>query len=146
MVYPRNALLNSIACTSMDLPAITSDDHPMCSGESKVLAATPPDGDFTVISGPGYLQGNELIASGEGIIMIQYNFCNDSVNQSIESFQTPVPILTFSNDTMCSNTTQIIFSEPPGGELLLLSGPGSLNGNELRAEAAGIIEIAYAIN
>jgi len=145
MVYPRDALLNSTACTPMDLPAITSDDHPMCSGDSKVLAATPPDGDFAVISGPGYLQGNELIASGEGTIMIQYNACNYSVNQSIESFQTPVPILTLSNDTMCSNTTQIIFSEPPGGDLILLSGPGSLNGNELRAEATGIIEIAYTI-
>ena len=135
MVHPRNALLNSAACTPVDLPAITSDDHPMCTGDSKVLAATPPDGDFAVISGPGYLQGNELISSGEGTIMIQYNACNYSVNQSIESFQTPVPILTLSNDTMCSNTTQIIFSEPPGGDLLLLSGPGSLQGNELRAEA-----------
>ena len=146
MVYPRNELLNSTACTPLDMPAITSDDHPMCSGDSKVLTATPPDGDFAVMSGPGYLQGNELIATGEGTILIQYTFCSVSVTQSIVSFQLPEPMLTLSNDTMCSNTTQIIFSEPPGGNLLLLSGPGSIQGNELRAEAAGTIEIAYTID
>jgi hypothetical protein len=146
MVYPRNELLNSSACTPIDPPAITSDDHPMCSGDSRVLTATPPDGEFSLLSGPGLLEGNELIASGEGIITIQYSVCNTNVYQSIEAFQTPDPSLIISNDTMCSNTTQIIISEPPGGELMLMSGPGSLNGNELRAEASGIIEVVYSID
>lgn len=146
MVYPRNALLNSTACTPVDQPAITSDDHPMCSGNSRTVEATPPGGNFSILSGPGYLEGNELSASGEGTIMIQYTICNVSVTQSILSFQTPVPNLLISNDTMCSSTTQIILSEPPGGDLVVLSGPGSLNGNVLSADASGMIEIAYTID
>jgi hypothetical protein len=146
LVFPRNALLNSAACTPMEQPAITSDDHPMCSGESRLLSATPPGGVFAVSGGPGSLQGNELIATGEGTIMIQYNACSFSLNQSIESYLTPEPTLTISNDTMCSSTAQFIFSNPPGGNLFIMSGPGSLLGNELRAEASGIIALAYTID
>ena len=146
MVYPRNVLLNSIACTPIEPPAITSDDHPMCSGDSRIVEATPPGGNLSILSGPGQLEGNELIASGEGTIIIQYATCNDPVYQSIEAFQQPAPTLTISHDTMCSVSTQIIFTDPPGGDLNLLSGPGSLNGNILTAEASGIIEISYSMD
>lgn len=145
-VYPRNALLNSIACTPIELPAITSDDHPMCSGDNRIVEATPPGGNFSIHSGPGQIEGNELIASGEGTIIIQYTTCNDTVYQSINAFQIPVPTLTISHDTMCSGSTQIISSEPPGGELMLTSGPGNLDGNVLHAEAPGMIEIVYSID
>lgn len=145
MVYPRNALLNSIGCTPVDLPAFTSDDLPMCTGETKILTAVPPGGTFSLISGPGVLQGNELIATNEGIIYIQYTACNGIVEQSIQTFETPHPVLIISNDTMCSNTKQIISGEPSGGDLFIMSGPGSLIENELNAEAPGIIEIVYSI-
>ncbi|HZV70659.1 MAG TPA: M43 family zinc metalloprotease [Saprospiraceae bacterium] len=146
MVYPRDALLNSIGCTPIEMPVITSDDLPMCSGDSKELAATPTGGNFSLISGPGLLEGNELIATGEGTILIQYTSCIDTVYQSIETFQTPEPNLTIPKDTMCSGTTQIISTEPAGGDLIIMSGSGSLLGSELSAEAPGIIQIAYSID
>jgi hypothetical protein len=146
MVYPRNVLLNSIACTPIEQPAITSDDHPMCSGDSRIVEAIPPGGHLSIHSGPGLLEGNELIAFGEGTIIIQYTTCHDTVYQSIEAFQIPVLTLTISQDSMCSGSTQIILSEPPGGDLILVSGPGSLNGNILSADASGVIEIAYSMD
>jgi hypothetical protein len=98
----------------MDLPEIISDDEPMCSGESKELSAMPQGGDFSVISGPGALQGNVLTATGEGTITIQYTTsCNNDVFQNIEAYQTPEPYFTSANDPMCSGTTRIISCEPP---------------------------------
>jgi hypothetical protein len=146
LVSPRAELLNSMGCAPMDLPEFTSDDDPMCSGESKDLAAMPQGGDFSVISGPGELQGDILTATGEGTIMIQYSTCNYDVFQNIEAYQTPEPYFTSTDNPMCSGTTRIMTCEPPGGDFILISGPGSLQENELTAEAPGTLLIEYNIS
>jgi|GEM_PF-2664660 len=147
LVSPRAELLNSTGCVPLDLPEIISDHDPMCSGESKELAATPQGGDFSVISGPGILEGNVLTATGEGTIVIQYTTtCNNDVFQNIEAHQTPEPYFTNTDDPMCSGTTRIISCEPPGGDFILITGPGSLQENELTAESPGSILIEYNID
>ncbi len=146
LVSPRAELLNSMGCAPTDMPEFISDDDPMCYGESKELAAMPQGGDFSVISGPGILQGNELTATGDGTIVIKYTSCNYDVFQNIDAFQIPAPFFTNTDDPMCSGTTRVLSCEPPGGDFTLISGPGILNENEITALTPGTIEIGYTIS
>jgi hypothetical protein len=70
------------------IPLILTSDGPMCVGDIRLLEASPPGGNFTVISGPGSLDGNALEATGAGLITIEYEVgvqgCSGLINQSIE--------------------------------------------------------------
>jgi len=128
-------------------PQITSDASPMCSEEIRTLTAAPTGGDFELVSGPGAINGAILTATGQGIIIIQYeisiNGCVGSTTQSITSFQTPEPEFTSEDDPMCSGETRLIFADPPGGSYDIISGPGTLNGQTLTAIDEGIIFLQY---
>ncbi len=146
LVSPRADLLNSMGCVHIALPEFVNDDDPLCAGESKEIVATPTGGVLSVVSGPGELQGNLLLATGEGTIMLKYARCNDDAFQTVEAHQIPAPVFTSSDDPMCSSTARIISCEPTGGDFTLISGPGSLVENELTADASGSILIGYTIN
>lgn len=130
-------------------PQITSDDSPICSGENRILSATPTGGNFDVISGPGEINGNILTSTGQGTIEIEYyieiNGCSGSTTQSIISFLTPEPEITSDNDPMCSGETRVLTAFPTGGAFDILAGPGVLNGNTLTATGDGIILIQYEL-
>lgn len=131
------------------MPQITSDDDPICSGGTRILAASPSGGLFIVASGPGTINGNILTATGAGTIVINYsitqNECTGTVTQAITSNQTPAPVFTSSGDPICSDDARTLAATPSGGSFSLISGPAILNGNILTSTGAGIIVIQYTL-
>jgi hypothetical protein len=100
-------------------PEINSDSSPMCIEETRVLNGFPNGGAFSVLSGPGFLDGAVLTATGSGVIDIQYtvieNECSGETFQSIDVYNNPDPYFENDNSGMCVGETRVPAS--PGSRL-----------------------------
>ncbi|HEY3429901.1 MAG TPA: T9SS type A sorting domain-containing protein, partial [Cyclobacteriaceae bacterium] len=139
----------SIMVHELPAPLMTTSTELLCSGDARILSAIPEGGSFSVLSGPGEITGDTLLANGTGEIQIQYtwnqNGCSANATQVIPAQQSPGVHFTNSQDHFCMHDTIALYANPPGGIFELLSGPGELDSNILTATSGGEILISYAI-
>jgi hypothetical protein len=128
-----------------ELPMITSDILPLCSGTSRILSGTPIGGVFSVLSGPGIIQDSVLVAVAGGDIVVEYETCAGAVSQTIAVIQSPQPIITSSAEPMCVGDTRELQTSLPGGLFSVINGPGVLQGEILSVQGTGLIELAYTV-
>lgn len=122
----------------------------MCTGENRIITGIPTGGTFSIISGPGAINGNTLTALDDGIIVVQYsvtqNECTGLTHQNITSNQSPASTITSNNAPMCSGEMRVLTATPQGGIFSVFDGPGTIIGNTLTANGNGTIVIHYSIS
>jgi hypothetical protein len=146
-VDPRASLLSSQGCANEERMSITSDASILCPNEGRELSAVPGGGSFTISSGTGYIDGNELTATGGTEIVVAYTIveenCTSSVYQTIPVKPIPNSLLKSTEDSLCIGQSTTLQGFPAGGSYSLISGPGVLEGNSLTAEGDGPLELLY---
>jgi hypothetical protein len=128
---------------------ITMDTSSVCSGDPRLLSATPAGGNYNVIAGPAVIENNALVTSGPGDIFIQYVFqvngCTGVDTQRLVSYETPVPSLDFSDSTLCNQQSVVLDGNPDGGFFEIMGGPGVLEANTLTGMDTGRIDFVYTV-
>ncbi|MBN1791180.1 MAG: gliding motility-associated C-terminal domain-containing protein [Bacteroidales bacterium] len=111
---------------------ITSSNSPLCTSDILSLKGNPAGGTFTLIDGPGTINGDVLTATGSGTINLEYNYADVCANKATQSILVnDIPVanagpdqeLQFVFETLLS--AQLLPSET--GEWSLLSGSGFID-------------------
>jgi gliding motility-associated-like protein len=138
-----------IVVNNLPVVSITSSGDPMCTNDLRTLSGTPAGGMFSIIDGPGSINGNILTATGPGTIEIEYNYtdvCTYREIQSIIAHANPEAIpgpdqeLGFVKETHM----QAVLSSGETGEWSLISGSGDIQ--DLYSPTTGITGLSAGEN
>lgn len=109
-------------------PIINNPDISMCVSEKITLNGNLSNGVFSILSGPGIIEGNNLLATGEGTISIKYtemDMCLNYDTQDITVFLNPQANITIEENTgiaendgiICAGTNAILIASGGTGYL-----------------------------
>ena len=111
---------------------ITSSSSSLCISDQRNLTGNPSGGTFTILSGPGIINGNILSGTGPGTINLEYvddNGCINKASQSINVDENVIADAGPDQKLLYVFETQMaaVFTQYGTGEWSLISGSGDIN-------------------
>lgn len=103
-----SSVYQEIPVKPVPIPNLKSDSDTLCVGQETILQGKPAGGDYTVISGPGEIDSNMLIAEDAGVITLLYerlfSGCVLRDTHVVSSFTLPYPeIVQLSENVLSAN-------------------------------------------
>lgn len=121
-----------------------SDPLTFCAGENVTL--TSSEGINYLWSTGAKTQAIQVKNSGNITVKVKNEDGCESVTSlamSVEVLDLPEVRFTSTNEPMCSIDSRLLTASPAGGVFNILSGPGSINSNVLKASSSGNIVVEY---
>jgi hypothetical protein len=151
---------NQNGCSAVATQIISTQQSPgvnfnntqyhFCMQDSIALFASPPDGIFELLSGPGVLDSNILSAGSGGDILVRYaitqNGCTGSTQKMFSAIDVSQLAFTMDTSDICSGSTRPLSATPGGGIFWMIGGPGMISNSVLKSTGEGLIKIQYLIN
>jgi gliding motility-associated-like protein len=111
---------------------ISSSSSSLCISDQRNLTGNPSGGTFTILSGPGIINGNILSATGSGTINLEYFYSNNCSNKAIQSINVDKNVIADAGPDqklLYVFETQMAaeFPQYGTGEWSLISGSGDIN-------------------
>ena len=111
---------------------ISSSSSSLCISDQRNLTGNPSGGTFTILSGPGIINGNILSATGSGTINLEYFYSNSCSNKAIQSINVDKNVIADAGPDqkllyVFETQMAAVFPQYGAGEWSLISGSGDIN-------------------